>query len=153
MERFRKGPNEQVLKKGNINYLRGEQTFKAIMFHGASTTCKAFLTSERFVGCHIRQWNMIGGLFFLIALFIPKKIIFEVPLDRLVAINYDDPKLTTQFTLKESDGQEFRISLTGLFDKRETWVDKITEAVKNLRPEVEVQSHENGIEFVLPQAG
>ena len=153
MEKFRPGPNEKILRKGNIDYLRGEQTFKAIMFHGAVLKCQGVLTSERFVACKESALKKFGLLLMLIAYLVPKKIIFEVPLERLASITYGEGKATSEFTLKDSDGPEYRIRLDGLFDKRATWIDLFVAALKNLRPDVEIQSGETGLEFVQRQEG
>lgn len=152
MERFRRAPNEQILRKGTIDYLRGEQTFKAIMFHGALVKCRAFVTSRRFVACEESKWRTLGPLFFVIGLFIRKKIVFVIQLERLASISFD-PKRISEFTLKDSDGAEFRVRLDGLFDKRDKWFDTISGAVKNIRPDAEIQRDEARLEFIQSQQG
>lgn len=152
MEKFRRRTNEEILLKGTIDYLRGEQTFKAIMFKGAVKECKAYLTTERFVACEESKLKMFGLLLLLISYFVAKKIVFEIPLDTLASIGIPQEKGSQELFLKRSDGAEFRIRLNSLFNVREKWVDTFSGAVMKTRPGIEVLKSETGIEFVPREA-
>ena len=152
MEKFRRRTTEEILLKGTIDYLRGEQTFKAIMFKGAVKECKAYLTTERFVACEESSLKMFGALLLLISYFVAKKIVFEIPLDTLAAIGIPKEKGSQELFLQRNDGAEFRIRLNSFFNAREKWIDTFSDAVKKVRPEVEIQETETGIEFVQPAA-
>lgn len=152
MEKFRRRPGEEILLKGTIDYLRGEQTFKAIMFKGAVKECKAYLTTERFVACEESKLKMFGFLLLLISYFVAKKIVFEIPLDTLASIGIPQEKGSQELFLKRSDGAEFRIRLNSLFNVREKWVDTFSDAVMKNRPGIEVLKSETGIEFVRREA-
>jgi len=152
MEKFRRRTTEEILLKGTIDYLRGEQTFKAIMFKGAVKECKAYLTTERFVACEESKLKMFGALLLLISYFVAKKIVFEIPLDTLAAIGIPKEKGSQELFLQRNDGAEFRIRLNSFFNAREKWIDTFSDAVKKVRPEVEIQETETGIEFVQPAA-
>lgn len=151
MERFKRQPDEQILLKGKIKLLRGEQTFKNIMFGKANMDCKAFLTSQRFVACQERQWNMLGPLFFFVALFIPKKIALEIPLEYFASVKRGESKVNRELILQASDGSECVIQLDGLLDtfvdKRSKWIETFADAVKTIEPSVEAKIDESGVEF------
>ena len=157
MERFRRQPNETTLLKAPITYLRGEQTFKAIMFQGASMDCKAFLTSQRFVAVQKSSWmDNLGALFILVAWLVPKKIIFEIPLENLASVRYGEAKVNHELILKTMEGTEFKIRLTGLADTfggdtRKVWIKTLSDAAKETCPEIEVKGDETTTEFIRPQ--
>jgi hypothetical protein len=151
MNRFRKQTDEKILLKAPIIYLKGEQTFKAIMFQGAAMDCKAFLTSQRFVALHERKWHMLGGLTFVIALFIPKKIVFEIPLEDLASVRHGEAKVSHELIMTTTDGTEFTIRFDGLKDtfggdSRKVWIETIGEAMQEAWPEIEVQVNETTLE-------
>jgi hypothetical protein len=112
------------------------------MLENASMDCKAVLTSQRFVALHERRWNTLGPIFFFVALFIPKKMVFEIDLQDLAAVSEVENEPNT-LVLRTSDNDEFKIRLNGLKDTfgkgtRSAWIEKIRDARQAAFPDAEV---------------
>jgi hypothetical protein len=153
MERYRKRSDEQVLMKGPFQYRQGEMKFKALLTGKSKITdCKTYLTTQRLVFCKSRRWNTIGALFLLISVFIPLKILFEIALGDLAAIQFDEEKRSDDLTLKTTDGSEFVVQWDSvrswsLGSRKDKWVEAIKGAVAAAVPDVEIITTERAVEF------
>ena len=137
MERFKAHPGEEILLKGSLFY-------KTSKWRGVP--CQGILTSKRFVmGKKLNQlWSVIPRLYSHIR---GKKIVFQIPLENFDSITYNKGTL---ITLKTTDGAEYQVIPDGLFSKKETWIQAITDAVQAARPEIKVKVNADSVEFSKP---
>ena len=147
--KFKRGPGESVLMKGDLNYHVGEPGVMNMMKGKYKVTeCNGILTSTRFVACKKQRYFPWGPLIWIfIYFFFSNKIVFEIPLTSLASIRSEGGK-SKMFILKTHDGFEFNLTSATIFDKRPAWLQAIKDAVVRLSPGMKVQENETSIEFV-----
>ncbi|MBI3015506.1 MAG: hypothetical protein HYY65_10705 [Candidatus Tectomicrobia bacterium] len=150
MEKFKRQPGETVLLKGSVAYIQGEPGLKNFLKGKTTVTeCTGILTSKRFVACKKRKFFPWGPLIWLFIVLSKRKIVFAIPLGSFASIQYDK-EAKKHLLFKTSDGSEYRLAWTGLFDKPEKWVRAITDAVLESSPGTKSQATEVSVDFVRP---
>jgi len=146
--KFKKQPGELVRMKGNLHYTVGEAGIKNMLKGKYKVTeCTAYLTNQRFVATKARQYFPWGPLVWLIRAFFARKIVFSIPLTELAAIKLD-PAQRTQMILQATNGEEFTLVSSTLFNSQPKWLAALISAVKEAAPGNTPQQTESAVTFV-----
>jgi hypothetical protein len=133
--------------KGHLLLSEGEAGFKNF-FNGKFrvTQLTAFLTAKRFVACKRRRYFPWGPLLWIFIALRKRKIVFSIPLGSLTGIKseLENPK---GWTLQTADGQEYKLTSDGMFDRTKEWSQTISSAVARNDPMMRVQETPDLVSF------
>ncbi len=135
-ERFNVQPDEQVIIKGELVYIKSKWVV---------VSCQGILTNKRLaLGKNLNPvWGFIPRLY---SYFRGKKIVFQILLQNLEAITHQDK--SELFTLKTTDGSEYSVMSTSLFGKKKNdWLQAITAAGQNAQPDRRAVVNVDSVEF------
>jgi hypothetical protein len=150
MKEFILGVGEKMLMRFSCATMEGESGALNVMRGSTKITdCTGTVTSKRFVACRRHSFFPWGPVIWAIILIRGHRVVFEIPLGSLAAIEYDEG-VGRQVILRTTAGEAHRLVFDGLADRKRQGIQAISDAWSAAFPGKQVKKSAGLVEFDKP---